>query len=143
MMTIAPPISVLFVDDNIQLGNALSNKLADEGFRWRGHLTRADFLRLYVQTQCPDLDVVLLDLDMPGKDPLTELADFTKQCPDVRTAIFSGHCTRELVEGAVRAGAWGYICKLDGEDSLIEGIRAITAGRFFLSPQARMTDRAD
>jgi DNA-binding NarL/FixJ family response regulator len=136
----APPVSILCVDDNAELAQALGEKLGGEGFRWRGHLMRADFLRLHVQTQCPDVNIVLLDLDMPGKDPLLELTELTKEFPEVRALVFSGYCTPDLVEGAVRAGAWGYVSKLDGEEALIEGIKAVMAGRFFMSAQARQLD---
>jgi DNA-binding NarL/FixJ family response regulator len=137
----APTISILCVDDNAELAKALGDRLGGEGFAWRGHLLRADFLRLHVQTQCPDVNVVLLDLDMPGKDPLLELKELTKEFPEVRSIVFSGYCTPELLEGAVRAGAWGYVSKLDGEEALIEGIKAVMASKFYLSEQARHLSR--
>ena len=137
-MTIsAPAISVLLVDDNLGLGKPLSARLEEEGMLWRGQLARVDFLRVHVSAECPEVNIVLLDLDMPGKDPLQELVEFSSACPSVSTIIFSGYYTKELVEAAVRSGARGYVCKIDGVDALVEGINAVMDGQTYLSPQAR------
>lgn len=142
-MMVAAPVSLLLVDDNAHLATALAKRLVEEGISWRGHLMRVDFLRVHVQAECPDLDIVLLDLDMPGKDPLAELPAFSARCPTVRTIIFTAYCTKELVETAMRAGARGYVCKVDGEESLIEGIDSVMADQVYLSPQARMVQQLD
>lgn len=130
-------ISILMVDDNQELCRALAVYLPQAGFEWRGYLTRADFLTVHLQVECPDVDIVLLDFDMPGRDVLALLPELAKHCPSVRAIIYSGHCTKELVEAAIAAGAKGYVCKIDGEDSLIQGIKSVMAGDVYLSPDAR------
>jgi DNA-binding NarL/FixJ family response regulator len=141
--TSTPTISVLLVDDNFDLAKTLSGRLTQEGFHWRGHLGRADFLRVHVEAACPDVRVVLLDLDMPGKDPLTVVAELTAHCPSVRTIIFTAYYTKELVQAALRAGACGYVCKIDGTESLIEGINAVMDDEVYLSPEARTVHELD
>ena len=105
MQVTAPSISILLVDDNLRLGKPLSARLAEEGMTWSGQLARVDFLRVHVQAECPEVNIVLLDLDMPGKDPLQELVELTHDFPSVRTVIFSGYYSKELVDAAIRAGA--------------------------------------
>jgi two-component system response regulator DesR len=130
-------ISVLYVDDNEDLAKALCPKLSEAGFWWRGHLPRADDLTSYIARECPDLHVLVLDLDMPGRDPFEALAEIVVRCPDLRVVVFSGYVRKELVDRAIEAGAWAYVSKNDGEISLLAAIREVVAGQFVLSPEAK------
>ena len=130
-------ISVLYVDDNEDLAKAMHRKLAESGFHWRGHLARADELVSFVERQCPDLHVLVLDLDMPGRDPFAALAEITHRCPSLRAVVFSGYVRKELVDQAVEAGAWAYVSKNDGEGALLAAVRDVVAGQFVLSPEAK------
>jgi two-component system, NarL family, response regulator DesR len=139
----APPapnseISVLCVDDNEQVAIALRMKFGSiGGFEWRGWLSAADSLVPTVLRDKPG--IVLLDIDMPGRDPFDALAELTNRCPRTRVVIFSGHVRRDLVDRALDAGAWGYVSKNDGEESLVHAVRQVAAGELTLSPEARMS----
>ena len=129
-------ISVLCVDDNPHVTRALESKLHRSGkFDWRGSLSSADQLVETVARECPE--IVLLDVDMPGMDPLAALERLSRECPNTRTVVFSGHIRRELVERAVESGAWGYVSKNDDEAELIRAIRSVAEGEFVLSVEAR------
>jgi DNA-binding NarL/FixJ family response regulator len=127
----------LYVDDNQDLAKALERRLAEAGLWCRGHLPRADELELHIERECPDLQVLVLDLDMPGRDPFEALAAIVRRCPAVRVVVFSGYVRRELVDRAIEAGAWAYISKNDGETALLAAIPDVVAGRFVLSPEAK------
>jgi DNA-binding NarL/FixJ family response regulator len=99
-----------------------------------GHLSSADRLVETVNRVYPD--IILLDVDMPGADPLEIARDLTERNPAVRVIVFSGHLSSDLIERAARSGAWGYISKGDGEGALLEGIHCVCAGGFALSPEA-------
>lgn len=129
-------ISVLCVDDNPAVVDALKLKLSRlPEFEWRGSLSSADDLVDAVSRHCPS--IVILDLDMPGKDPLTAVAELAKACPDARVVTFSGHVRQELVKKALEAGVWGYASKNDGEDELVKLLLAVAAGNLTLSPSVR------
>jgi DNA-binding NarL/FixJ family response regulator len=133
----APAISVLCVDDNPQLAEALHVKLdRTPGFRWGGWLPDAGGLVAESQRGHPAL--VVLDIDMPGRDPFDALKDMTRHCPDTRAVVFSGHVRPDLVEKAVAAGAWGYVSKNDGAEALIGALRAVAGGEFAFSREVRM-----
>ncbi len=135
-MTQTRPISILCVDDNISVVKALEVKLARTGlFDWKGSLPRANDLVATAVRENPFL--VLLDVDMPGVDPFTALAELSDRCPNTRVVIFSGHVRRELVQRAVDSGAWGYVSKNDGEDELIKAIQGVAEGEFALSPEVQ------
>lgn len=130
------PISVLCVDDNQPLADALRMKFgADKAFTWKGWLPDANTLVETVARESPA--IVLLDIDMAGRDPFDALAEVTTRCPDTRVVIFSGHVRRELVDKALESGAWGYVSKNDGENYLLHAVRQVIAGELALSPEAR------
>jgi two-component system invasion response regulator UvrY len=127
-------ISVLCVDDNEHVALAIAQKLrVIGGFEWRGRLECADELAAVATGACPA--IVLLDLDMPGKDPFVAVQELVERCPASRVIIFSGHVRPELFERGLIAGVWGYISKSDGEDALISGIRSVASGEFAMSAE--------
>lgn len=127
---------VLAVDDNAAVLVALESRLAREaGVSWAGSLGCADSLVETVGRLVPD--VVLLDLDMPGRDPLTALADLTQAHPRTRVIILSGHVRRELIDRAVAAGAWGYLSKSDDFAGIAAAVTRVMEGEMVLSPEVR------
>ncbi len=128
-------LSILCVDDNPAVAKALETKLSRAGgFMWKGALECADGLVAECSRVCPDL--VLLDVDMPGKSPFEALEELVELCPGTRAVMFSGHVRRDLVERSLDAGAWGYVSKNDGEDELIAALRRVSGGELGLSPEA-------
>ncbi len=135
---ITDEVAILCVDDNPLVADALRIKFGRvEGFRWAGWLPSADDLVPTAMGECPG--VVILDVDMPGRDAFEAVAELAERCPEARVIMFSGHVRQDLVDRAVEAGAWGYASKNDGEDALLEAIRNILAGEFALTPEVRET----
>lgn len=129
-------ISVLCVDDNLHVADALRLKLERAGgFEWMGWLPSADALLSTVRKVNPR--VLILDIDMPGRNPFEALAELVEQYPDIRTVMFSGHVHFELINQALEAGAWGYVSKNDGEDALIQALRGVAGDELALSHEVR------
>lgn len=137
-----PPVSVLCVDDNELVAEAIAVKLRRSGgFSIAGWLSSADALVETAQRAKPT--VILLDVDMPGLDPLVALGKLTELGLPSKVVVFSGHVRPDLLDRAVEAGAWGYVSKSDGEEALLDGVRAVIAGQFAMSPEVRaVCDRA-
>lgn len=130
------PLSVLCVDDNNAVADALAIKLRRSGqFVWRGKLADAGALVETVLRDRPSL--VILDIDMPGKDPFAALQEMSEQCPDTRAIVFSGHVSPDLVRCAIESGAWGYVSKSDGEESLVDAMQRVANGELVLSREAQ------
>lgn len=127
------PIKVLCVDDNFLVSEGIRLKLRMEGgFEWLGQLNSADRLIAEVKERRPD--VVLLDLDMPGKDAFTALRELHDEKLETRVIIISGFVRSDLVDRAVEAGAWGYVSKGDSTDAVVNAIRQVMKGQFALAP---------
>ena len=68
-------------------------------------------------------DVVLLDLRMPGPDGLTVLKQLKQRWPDSEVVIITGYPTVESAKEAVRLGAYEYLPKPVGPDTVIDAAR--------------------
>jgi two-component system response regulator YesN len=128
----AGSIGVLCVDDNPHVAEALRVKLSKaEGFVWHGWLSCADELVELVQAD--SRLIVLLDLDMPGRDPFEMLVELSARCPECKVIMFTGHVRGDLIERAIDSGVWGYVAKSDGEEALLEVMKRVARGSFAMS----------
>ena len=82
----------------------------------------------------PDIDLVLLDLHMPGSHGLVGLAALRAEYPGVAVAIISAHEDPATIRRALAHGAAGYLTKRAGLDELQAGIRAVLDCQQWLPP---------
>jgi two-component system response regulator DesR len=129
-------LRIVCVDDNPAITTALKGLLGPhKGFEWKGSLASADDLVEFCADAQPDL--VLIDVDMPGKSPFEALTELAARCPGTRGVMFTGYVHRELVEKSLDAGAWGYVSKNDGEEELLLALQRAASGELALSPEAK------
>jgi NarL family two-component system response regulator LiaR len=81
-------------------------------------------------------DVILMDLVMPGMDGAEATKAIREKCPDIQVIALTSFKELELVQGAMQAGAIGYLLKNVSVDDLVKAIREAYAGRPTLSPEA-------
>lgn len=125
---------VLCVDDNPLVGEALGITLRQErGMKWLGQRLTADNLRKAIEDLQPD--VILLDLDMPGRDPFDALLEVSDEFPDIRVIVLTGHVRREYVDRAFECGAWGYLSKSEGASRIVSAIRRVLVDEIVMSPE--------
>lgn len=84
-------------------------------------------------------DVVVMDLDMAGGDGATATRvlatlDRPPTVPPVRVLILSMHAEEERLIPLLEAGASGYLAKDAAERDLVDAIRAVAAGEFYVRP---------
>lgn len=128
-------IRILCVDDNQDVCAALRARVMnDPRLAWVGHLDRADeMLDVALDVRA---DIVILDLDMPGRSVFEVLREANEKAPLLRPIVFSGHCRRDVVERAFECGAWGFVAKHDGEVPLMRAIFRVAEGEVTLSREA-------
>jgi len=134
-MNESDPIRVLVVDDHAMLRRGLVTFLLSfDDLELVGEAaTGAEALRLCDQVQP---DVVLMDLVMPEMDGSTATRAIRQRHPQVQVIALTSFREEELVQGALKAGAIGYLLKNVSADELAQAIRAAHAGRPTLAPEA-------
>ncbi len=81
-------------------------------------------------------DVVLMDLKMPVMDGVTATRIIHEKFPKVRIIALTSFNERELVEGALKAGAMSYLLKTVSAEELVASVRGAVLGKPSLSPEA-------
>lgn len=84
-----------------------------------------------------EADVVVLDLNMPGRDGFEALRDLHMADLAVRVLVLSLHDDPQYVGRAVREGAHGYLLKDCAVQDLPVAVRAVMQGGPFFSPRAQ------
>lgn len=85
----------------------------------------------------PDLDLLILDLDMPGMLGLSGLAALRSANPSLPIAIVSATTNPAAIRQAVEMGAAGFIPKLAAADRFVDAVRVILTGALWLPEEAR------
>lgn len=130
----ATPIRVMCVDDNDFVAEAIRRKLSlDQDFAWAGWLPEArDLVEKVKEAKA---DVVLLDIDMPGKDSFEALRELAAACPATRVIMLSGYVRTDYIDRAVEAGAWGYVSKNENTETILAAIRQVSKGGFAMGSE--------
>ncbi|WP_028310828.1 response regulator [Derxia gummosa] len=80
-------------------------------------------------------DICLLDVSMPGLNGIDAIPLLRRASPHTRVLIVSMHTTAQHVSEALREGAVGYLVKDAAAVELFEALKAVAAGRPYVSPQ--------
>ncbi len=80
------------------------------------------------------VDLVLLDISLPGMSGIELLKEIHVRYPKVRILVLSMHEESVYAERALRAGAHGYIMKQESGRNVIEAIRSVLRGELYVSP---------
>ena len=80
------------------------------------------------------VDMVLLDISMPGAPFIDTLKRLRDEHPTVRVLVLSAHPEDQWAVRALRAGASGYLTKDHSPDQLVEAVRRVFRGGRYVSP---------
>ncbi|SER02520.1 response regulator [Microlunatus flavus] len=84
------------------------------------------------------VDIVLMDLSMPGTDGIQATGEVLARCPDVRVVVLTSFAEQARVTAALDAGAIGYLLKDTEPDDLVQAVREAAAGNAPISPRAAL-----
>ena len=132
------PIRVLIVDDHemVRSGLAAFLGLAPDLELVGEAGSGEEAIRL-----CRELrpDVVLMDMVMPGIDGPEATRAIRAAHPETQVIVLTSFLEGDLVQHALQAGALSYLLKNVGSGDLVAAIRAATAQRPVLAPEATQT----
>ena len=81
-----------------------------------------------------EIDVALLDVNMPGLNGIDAASRIAVEAPGVAVLMLTMFADDASVFAALRAGARGYVLKDSGRDDLLRAIRAVAHGEAIFSP---------
>ena len=81
-----------------------------------------------------EVDVLLMDLAMPGQSGLDALAMLRAKAPDMGILILSGYPEEHYAISMIRQGASGYLNKECDPKEIVEAIRTVALGRRYVTP---------
>ena len=84
--------------------------------------------------QHPDLDMVLMDLNLPDCQGLSGLQSFIRQFPVLPVVVLSASTQRSDITRSLEVGAMGFIPKDSSSSAVINAIRLVLTGNIYVPP---------
>jgi two-component system invasion response regulator UvrY len=127
-------LKILIVDDHAVIHDGLKKALtADSIEAYFGDALNVPEAQRLLSAERWDL--MILDLDMPGRGGLDFLRQVKEEQHNLPVLIFSFHAEDELAIRALRAGASGYLSKSSGAEQICDAIRTVSRGGRYVSAQ--------
>jgi DNA-binding NarL/FixJ family response regulator len=126
------PVSVMLADDHAVVRDGLrallegGNDMQVVAVAGNGREAVAEALRLRP-------DIVIMDIAMPELDGVEATRRIIERCPETRVLILSMYLSAEHIYRALQAGAQGYVLKESAGEEVVDAIRALRAGKRYLS----------
>jgi two-component system, NarL family, response regulator LiaR len=134
-MTAPDQIRILLADDHTVVRSGLSAVLSmQDDFKIVAEAGDGEEAVRLCESLQPD--VVLMDLLMPRMDGVTATRAIKERWPKIQIIALTSFKEKEYVEGALKAGAGGYLLKNVTADELVAAVRRAIAGQPSLSPEA-------
>jgi len=125
-------LRLVLADDHDLFRTGLRNLLADQGLEIAGEAsTGAEAVSLVRELA---LDVVVMDLKMPGMTGVDATRQIASLAPLTRVVVLTISDEDEDVLDAIFAGACGYLLKDSSIEDLVAGVRAAAVGESLISP---------
>lgn len=119
-------ISLLLVDDEVAFLEAMSKRLKKRNFTVATAASGLDALEA-LSKDGEQIDVVILDVKMPGMDGIETLAEVKRKFPLVEVIMLTGHGTIPSAIDGMKQGAFDYLVKPSDMDVLVEKVNEAAA----------------
>ncbi len=142
---------ILIADDHPLFREAITNVI-EKSFPGCETIETEDLdSALNITQECDELDLILLDLNMPGMNGLNGLITLRNEAPTIPVVIVSAEEDKQIVLQAITYGAVGFITKSSPREQMTEALTQILAGNVYLpsdiirssQPENRRTSRKD
>lgn len=129
-------IKLMLVDDHALVRDGMTRLLeAQPDMRVAGSFGEGEPAVRFAGREEPD--VAIVDIAMPGTSGIEITRQLRDASPETGVLVLSMHSNPEYVHRALLAGALGYVAKESAGPVLVEAIRAVYAGRRYLSDTVR------
>jgi DNA-binding NtrC family response regulator len=118
-------IHLLLVDDEKDFIETVTQRLNNKGFKATVVFNSQDAFNKIETDEA--IDVIIMDISMPGIDGLESLQEIKKKRPLIEIIMLTGHATIQSAIEAMKFGAFDYLRKPCELDTLIAKINAATS----------------
>jgi DNA-binding NarL/FixJ family response regulator len=129
--------TVVIVEDDLLLQQHLIEIIKSaEDIKCLGAVSSAEEAEARIPSLCPD--VVLMDINLPGKSGIDCIRGLKKQLPNLEVVMLTAYEEEDNIFRALKEGASGYLIKSSNSNDILEAIRDVFAGQSpFSGPVAR------
>jgi len=125
-------IKILIADDHAIVREGLKQIVAEENdMKVSGEVSSA--AELIEKVEKENFDIVILDINMPGRSGLDALKDLKKIKPNLPVLILSMFSEEQYGLRAIKAGASGYLKKVSAPTEMVIAIRKIVSGSKYIN----------
>jgi two-component system invasion response regulator UvrY len=125
-------IRILIIDDHAIVREGLNHLLKSEQDMQVAGMVKDASGAIHFLSASP-VDVILLDIAMPGKSGLDLIKDLKLIQPQARILILSMYPEDRFAMRAIMAGASGYLTKEMASEEIVTAIRTISGGRNYIT----------
>lgn len=83
---------------------------------------------------CDDLDLAVIDINMPGADGQAHINEIRRRHPAVPVIVLSGYEDPTIMRAALECGALGFIPKAYSPEVMLSAVRLVLAGGVYVPP---------
>ncbi len=127
-------IRVILCDDHAMLRRGIRDTLS-EAVDIKVTAEAASYSEVREALRGQPCDVLLLDLNLPGRGGMDVLASVRESHPDVKVLIVSMYPEDQYAIRCLKAGAQGYVNKGGDPSELAKAVRAVMQGRKYITPE--------
>jgi two-component system, NarL family, invasion response regulator UvrY len=129
-------IKVILCDDHALIRRGIRDTLSDAvDIEVIGEAGDYGELRTLMRQPDKDCDVLVLDINMPGRSGLDVLHVLKDEGNAVRVLIVSMYPEDQYAIRALKAGAFGYVNKGGDPQLLVQAVRTVAQGRKYVTPE--------
>ena len=133
-MAKAQEISVVLADDHNVIRAGLRSMLkAETDLRVIGEAADSASAKKLASARRPN--VLVLDVQMPGAEPVRDIQDLRTNVPDTAIVVLTMQSDPRKARDLLRAGAAGYVLKQAADHKLTEAIRITARGGSYIDPE--------
>jgi two-component system, NarL family, invasion response regulator UvrY len=124
---------VLIADDHSAIRNGVRHILNSK-FPFMEFHEAKDASEIYILIKEHDYDLIILDIDLPGRNGLEVLHSLKTYKNDIPVLVFSFYKEEQVAIRAYKSGAFGYLSKDTADKDLIDVVSQMLEGKKYMSP---------
>jgi two-component system, NarL family, response regulator NreC len=126
------PTRIVLADDHVLVRQGLKSLLEREHFQIMAEASDGqDAVRLI---EANDPDIAILDISMPTLNGIDAARGLSRSAPKTKVILLTQHEEEQYIHETLEAGVKGYVLKNQVANDLIQAIRQVCRGEFYLSP---------